>query len=306
MARAHYIVRVGNEGFAARTSDRAPNHWHYLSPQYIWGFPKNMPHVKVRAQFEADVDNPRVTAYIWFLCNGHGGPGHFVTVGVGRRHLGHGPVINGQLPIPMEVVVRLQTGFDHWFDWRPVNPSAAFRNRVRRLEVPRPPYIPTLRHVSAEHPSYQIFEDLIDDVENHGTVATNVVAPSAPLDPPIEKDLENVRREQANPHAEGFVYLIRMSSHPFLKIGMSLDPDVRLRTLQTGNPYPLRLVRTWRVGDMRRVEMGLHRAFQGRRADNEGGTEWFDFGGGRDAQKVDVVDEEVVRDVETAIGSLDS
>lgn len=70
-----------------------------------------MTHVNVRAKFEADIENPQVEAYIWFLCNGIGGPGHFVQAGIGRRHLGQGPTGDGNLPIPAGVLDRLHQGF---------------------------------------------------------------------------------------------------------------------------------------------------------------------------------------------------
>ena len=162
MKRAPYIVRVGNEGIAVRVSPSGPNHWRYLSPQHIWGLPRAMTHVKVRAAFEADIENPQVTAYIWFLCNGHGGPGHFVQVGIGRCYSRQGPVANGNLPIPEDMMARLQQGFDHWFESRQVTLDAAFQDRVCQLPIPHPPYIPTLRRVTVDRPSFPLFQPLID------------------------------------------------------------------------------------------------------------------------------------------------
>ena len=288
-ARAHYIVRVGNEGLAPTVSAQAPNHWHYLSAQHLWGFPRGMTHVNVRAAFEADIANPRVTAYIWFLCNGHGGPGHFVQVGIGMHHTGTGPAVNEDLPIPADMMTRLQEGFDHWFQWRPVvdfHPNAAttFQDRVRRLPIPQPTYIPTLRHVLGDHPSLPRFEALIDDAEHQRQQAAAAVAITTALLPPrpvIEAiDLENIRREQIEPHSQGFVYLIHMEDTGFYKIGMSLDPEIRLRTLQTGNPHLLHLHSTQAVGDMRSAEIGLHRQFEDHRVPNVNVREWFDFGHG--------------------------
>ncbi|KAL9105907.1 MAG: hypothetical protein Q9187_008639, partial [Circinaria calcarea] len=178
MARAHYIVRVGNEGIATNASQL--NHWHYLSPQHLWGLPTGMNQVNVRAKFEADIENPRVTAYIWFLCNSYGGPGHFVQVGIGRRHLGQGPVGNGNLPIPADVMARLQQGFDHWFEWQPVALDAAFQDKVRQLPIPQPHYISTLRSVTAEHQSFPLFEDLIDGEEHQAAVTTTALSAAAP------------------------------------------------------------------------------------------------------------------------------
>ena len=280
MARAHYIVRVGNEGIATTISPRAPNHWHYLSPQHLWGLPRDMTHVKVRAEFEADIENPRVTAYIWFLCNGHGGPGHFVQVGIGMRHLGQGPVGNGNLPIPEDMMVRLQQGFDHWFEWRPITPDAAFQDRLRQLPIPHPPFIPTLRHVKVEHPSFPLFQALIDTEEQQAAAVTTALPAAVPTPPATEVDLENIRREQTEPHSQGYIYLIHMENTTFYKIGMSLDPEIRLRTLQTGNPHPLYLLNTQAVQDMRSAEISLHRQFETQRVPNLNVREWFDLGDG--------------------------
>ena len=279
MARAHYIVRVGNAGFATTISSAALNHWHYLSPQHLWGFPRGMKLVNVRKDFEADIENPRVTAYIWFLCNGYDGSGHFVQVGIGQHHLGQGPVANGDRFIPADVMARLQQGFDHWFEWRPVSLNAAFQDQVRQLSIPRPHYQSTLRRVTVDHQSYSRFEALIDAEEQRqaAVIATALPAP-APTTPAIEADLENIRRELTEPHSQGSVYLIHMQGTTFYKIGMSLDPQIRLRTLQTGNPHQLSIRSTQVVQDMRSAEIGLHRQFEALRVPNLNAREWFDFG----------------------------
>lgn len=280
MARAHYIVRVGNVGLASRVSQQAPNHWHYLSPQRIWGLPKGMNHIKVRAGFMADMENPQVTAYIWFLCNSHGGPGHFVQVGIGQPHLGRGPVGNGDLPIPNDMMARLQQGFDHWFEWRPVSPDAPFQDRVRRLPIPFPHFIPTLRRVTVDHPSFPLFEALIASADSSRAAPVTQPSPADPFtDTAFEADLENIRREQAEPHSQGYIYLIHMENTTFYKIGMSLEPAIRLRTLQTGNPRSLEIVNTQIVEDMRDAELTLHRRFETHRVPNARVREWFDLDG---------------------------
>ncbi|MDI1490983.1 MAG: hypothetical protein OHK93_002188 [Ramalina farinacea] len=328
-ARAHYIIRVGNEGLAPRISDTAPNHWHYLSPQHLWGFPKGMTHVNVRSQFEADVANPRVTPYIWFLCNGHDGPGHFVQAGIGRRHVGRGPTENGPIPIPTYIMVRLQEGFDHWFEWEPVSLSPAFRDRVRELDIPRPTYVPTLRYVKTDHSHFSIFEELVTHPGGQAAPAVTPQVYQAPQVPAIqsseapevqssqaparrlppsarsiEVELENVIREHTDPHGEGHVYLIQMSRTSFLKIGMSLDPEIRLRTLQTGNPYPLRLIKTWAVSDMLTVEASLHRLFEARKVDNESVREWFDFSLSGENEGGEGHEDWVIGELDTAIAGL--
>ena len=276
MVRAHYIVRVGNEGLAATVSAQAPNHWHYLSPQHIWGLPRSTPHVKVRARFEADISNPRVTTYIWFLCNGHGGPGHFVQVGIGQR-LSQGPVENAELLIPADMMAKLLQGFDHWFEWRPVSSDEGFRERVKGLPLPKPVYIPTLRHVKEDHQSFPLFEAMIDD-RLQAAMAAAAARPAAIE--VVEADLVNIRREQTSPHSDGFIYLIHMENTNFYKIGMSLDPEIRLKTLQTGNPHPLCLLKMRAVDDMRSVEIELHRRFERQRVPNANVREWFDLSEG--------------------------
>ena len=302
MARAHYIVRIGNVGLAPTVTPRSPNHWHYLSPQHLWGLPRDMTHVKVRASFFADIANPHVDAYVWFLCNSYGGPGHFVQVGIGmEQHAGQqGPAANAALRIPQDMMAHLRQGFDHWFEWRPISPDPAFQDEVRRLQVPYPPFIPTLRRVTAEHSSFGDFEALVDRAEEQAAAGAAAIfpPPAMPVVPvpapplPIEADLENLRREQINPHSQGHVYLIHMEGTTFHKIGMSLDPQIRLRTLQTGNPHPLRILGTKSVQDMRSAEMGLHRMFEARRVPNVNVREWFDFGDG-------------VAEVESALSSLE-
>ena len=300
MLRAHYIIRVGNEGIARTVSETAPNHWHYLSPQHIWGFPKRLKTVNVRAKFEADLQNPQVTVYIWFLSNSVGGPGRFVQVATGRRRRAQGPDGNGNLPIPTSMMVGLQQGFDHWFDWQPVSSDPAFHNQLRQIPVPVPHYISTLRRVLPDHMSFPAFQALIDGEERRVT-AIQAGQPTALIQtaPPVERqaastgsrrtvprsarrvieiDLDNLRREHIDPHAEGYIYLIGMKGTSFFKIGMSLDPEIRLRTLQTGNPQPLRIVRIQAVQDMRNEELGLHQQFDSQRVPNPNVREWFDFG----------------------------
>lgn len=92
--------------------------------------------------------------------------------------------------------------------------------------------------------------------------------------------MANIRREQSEPHSQGYIYLIHMQNTTFYKIGMSLDPEIRLRTLQTGNPHPLYLLNTQAVEDMRSAEMDLHRRFETQRVPNVNVREWFDLGGG--------------------------
>lgn len=277
MSSANYIVRVGNEGFASRASSMALNHWHYLSPQRLWGLPKDMPHVKVRTEFMANIEDPLITTYIWFLCNGYNGPGHFVRVGTGIPHSGNGPVANGPLPIPTEVIARLQQGYSHWFNWRPVSTETEFQDQLRQIPAPVPTFIPTLRRVLPGHPSMPLFEALLDGHDQQGRAVTTDRSLEAAT---LQADLENLRHEQIEPSSEGFVYLIHMTGTTYYKIGMSLDPQLRLRTLQTGNPHTLSIRSTLGVEDMRSAETSLHQQFETQRVMNGNAREWFDFRGG--------------------------
>ena len=235
--------------------------------------------VNVREDFETDIEDPRVTVYIWFLCNDHDGPRHFVEVGIGQHHPGQGPVANGDLFIPADVMARLQQGFGQWFEWRPVILNAALQDQVRQLPTPPSNYESTLRRVRVDHELYPRFEALIDTEERRQATATATSLPTPALTTPaIEADLENIRRELTEPHSQGSIYLIHMQGTTFYKIGMSLDPRIRLRTLQTGNPHQLYILNTQVVQDMRGAEIGLHRKFEAMRVPNPNAREWFDFG----------------------------
>ena len=93
-------------------------------------------------------------------------------------------------------------------------------------------------------------------------------------------DWENESREQTNPHSWDFVYLIHEGDTTFYKISMSLDPQIRLKALQTANPRHLHLIKTQEVQDMRKAELSLHKQFKAYRVPNINVREWFDFVGG--------------------------
>ena len=210
----------------------------------------------------------------------------YYRVGIGRRHLGNGPIADEDPAIPANVMARLREGFDHWFNWDPVSLDASFQDQLRRIPAPKPTFIPTLRRVTAEHPSLPVFEALIEG-EDHQSLFLPAALPeeSSPSLVPsaaaiIVNDLENLRREQAEPSSQGYVYLIHMEGTMFYKIGMSLDPQIRLRTLQTGNPHKLEIINTQAVDDMRGAESSLHGQFEAQRVLNLNAREWFCFGSG--------------------------
>jgi len=57
------------------------------------------------------------------------------------------------------------------------------------------------------------------------------------------------------------------------KIGISSDPESRLKTLQTGSPKDLKLSFSFPVPDDKELEGYLHERFEDRRLNGE----WFDF-----------------------------
>jgi hypothetical protein len=57
------------------------------------------------------------------------------------------------------------------------------------------------------------------------------------------------------------------------KIGISNDPDQRIKTLQTGTPKDLSLAFKFPVPDDKELEGYLHKGFEERRVNGE----WFDF-----------------------------
>jgi hypothetical protein len=69
------------------------------------------------------------------------------------------------------------------------------------------------------------------------------------------------------------LYIIQSSHHGAFKVGRSDDPAQRLKQLQTGSPYPLKLVLV--LEDMGRLETQLHRRLA--HGKTRGGEEWFDY-----------------------------
>lgn len=69
----------------------------------------------------------------------------------------------------------------------------------------------------------------------------------------------------------GFVYLVQCNE--FYKIGVATNMLQRLAGLQTGNPYPLRVIAYYRIENPVEVEARLHFRFQKK----SHGGEWFKF-----------------------------
>lgn len=71
---------------------------------------------------------------------------------------------------------------------------------------------------------------------------------------------------------KGYVYFIQQGgAEGPVKIGHATDPVKRLKMLQTGSPYPLALLATFGVDDMKGQERNLHQQFKHVRMAGE----WF-------------------------------
>ncbi|MFI5867712.1 GIY-YIG nuclease family protein [Streptomyces sp. NPDC051546] len=77
----------------------------------------------------------------------------------------------------------------------------------------------------------------------------------------------------STPAGDSSVYVIGSAGSTRVKIGTSVNPEKRLKELQTGNPDRLEVL--WCTPGGRELEALLHRAFADRRVEGE----WFDFGG---------------------------
>lgn len=78
-----------------------------------------------------------------------------------------------------------------------------------------------------------------------------------------------------SPAVAGFVYAIHSPENPrHVKLGLSSNPDARLRALQTGNPYKLKLIWTFPCPNMAELEDRFHKVFDKYRIS---GSEWFDL-----------------------------
>lgn len=73
----------------------------------------------------------------------------------------------------------------------------------------------------------------------------------------------------------GWVYVIGMDGTTLVKIGQThTSPETRLKSLQTGIPYRLKLLKVYACENQESVEKKLHRLLQNARAIGE----WFDTG----------------------------
>ncbi|MGF2618471.1 GIY-YIG nuclease family protein [Rossellomorea vietnamensis] len=86
-----------------------------------------------------------------------------------------------------------------------------------------------------------------------------------------EKERE-IKREKRKEPKPGFIYVIQEEGG-FFKIGKSVNPVTRLKTLQTSHPRPLQLVHVIEVEDMKSIESKLHDLFESKRLSGE----WFEL-----------------------------
>lgn len=68
------------------------------------------------------------------------------------------------------------------------------------------------------------------------------------------------------------IYIIQAEGTPRVKIGWAKNPEQRRRELQTGSPYPLKLLHTIET-DEKELEAELHRQYQTCRVQGE----WFEL-----------------------------
>lgn len=72
-----------------------------------------------------------------------------------------------------------------------------------------------------------------------------------------------------------YIYLLKSDENGYYKIGKSLNPDKRIRTLQTGNPEKITLISKVEVTNKfcNKIESALHSQYS---YTNKNG-EWFDL-----------------------------
>lgn len=138
-----------------------------------------------------------------------------------------------------------------------------------------------------ENPTFQSFYNRFFEggnlcLGNHRIVAhqTNPVSYQLKLTdwprPKPQKDKHPKRRPAITTHLHDdtdYVYLIRMGRTSLYKIGISNDPQGRLKTLQTASPYKLKLYHTFTADNASAAEQALHAALHNQRKEGE----WFEL-----------------------------
>ena len=76
----------------------------------------------------------------------------------------------------------------------------------------------------------------------------------------------------------GYIYVMEMikpgTRSEWYKIGASINPKSRLKTLQSGNPHRIKLVNTFRVSNCKAAESALKKNLGLSLGKGDGGTEW--------------------------------
>lgn len=70
---------------------------------------------------------------------------------------------------------------------------------------------------------------------------------------------------------ESMVYIIQMGDFNIYKIGIADNPVKRIKQLQTGNPYKLKLVDSFYKWNARQVELRIHKRYNKYKMEGE----WF-------------------------------
>ena len=73
----------------------------------------------------------------------------------------------------------------------------------------------------------------------------------------------------------GFIYIMHNSSFPgWIKVGMAIDAEDRVKQFQTGSPYrDYQLIKSYKVEDRREAEVMAHKALDKKGVGRRG--EWF-------------------------------
>ena len=70
-----------------------------------------------------------------------------------------------------------------------------------------------------------------------------------------------------------YIYLIKSKQSQLYKIGISDNPQKRIKNLQTGNPEDLIIIHTYKTKNYNKVEKALHNRYSYLKLNGE----WFEF-----------------------------
>lgn len=185
--------------------------------------------------------------------------------------------------------------FNRHSAWVWLTEKAAFRPTEawiggKSISVPRGSYVCSLRALAREW-DWQInaVRRFLDALERGGLIQSGLLNKmtmisicgygSDPVEMAIKADQPPVQTVVDAPPPRGdFVYVICVQTKTGIlsapvKIGISVQPEERLRDLQVASAFPLAVVKKWKAGETARtVERALHRHFSKYRLSGE----WFD------------------------------